>query len=81
MAQITPVEMVSALARKQRETNISPRTLQAAVLLIERHVKREYIVVRFNDLVEKRAKRLLTTHPLRAYDAIQLASALLTNNL
>ena len=80
IAQITPLELVSSLARKQRETRISSRTLQAALLLIERHVNREYIVVQLNKQVEQEAKRLLVTYPMRAMDSIQLASALVINH-
>jgi predicted nucleic acid-binding protein len=79
IAQLTPGEVVSGLARKQREANISVRTLRAAMLLIERHVKRHYIVVQFASQVEEQAKRLLTAYPLRAYDAVQLASAWVSN--
>ncbi len=32
IAHITPVEMVSGLARKQREAGISARTMQAAIM-------------------------------------------------
>lgn len=79
IAQITPVEIVSALARKEREKTLSSRSRQAAMLLLERHMKREYVVVRFTDLIEQEAKRLLITYPLRAFDAIQLASAITAN--
>lgn len=81
VAQIASVEMVSALARKQREMAISPRTLQAAILLIERHTSREYIITKFDASVERVAKRLLVNYPLRAYDAVQLASALFINTV
>lgn len=79
IAHITPIEMVSGLARKQREAGISARTMQAAMLLIDRHAHRDYVVVRFSDQVEQQAKVLLTTYPLRAYDAVQLASAMIIN--
>ncbi|MBZ0321173.1 MAG: type II toxin-antitoxin system VapC family toxin [Anaerolineae bacterium] len=79
IAQITPVEIVSALARKEREKTLTSRSRQAAMLLLERHGKREYVVVRFTDSVAQEAKRLLITYPLRAFDAIQLASAITAN--
>ena len=75
ISQITSIELVSTFARKQRETNISERTLKAAMLLLERHLIREYIVVRLTSEVEQQAKNLLTSHTLRAADSIQLASA------
>jgi predicted nucleic acid-binding protein len=78
ISQLTPVEIVSGLARKQREAHLSARTLQAAMLLINRHTDREYVVIVLAKSVEERAKTLLTTYPLRAYDAVQLASALIS---
>lgn len=36
-------------------------------------------MIQFAIMVEQRAKALLVQHPLRAYDAVQLASALVSN--
>jgi hypothetical protein len=79
IAQITPIEIVSGLARKQREFRISSRTLEAAMLLMQRHINRETVVVQLSASVENAANTLLVKHPLRAYDAVQLASALVAN--
>lgn len=78
IAQITPVEIISGLCRKQREARISVRTLQAAGLLLDRHVRREYGVIRFVDAIEQQSKALLMAYPLRAYDAVQLASVIVS---
>lgn len=67
------------MARKEREKTLTSRSRQAAMLLLERHVKREYVVVRYTDSVAQEAKRLLISYPLRAFDAIQLASAITAN--
>jgi hypothetical protein len=48
-------------------------------LLIDRHMSREFVVVVLSGDVVNRAEDLLALHPLRAYDAIQLASALVSN--
>jgi predicted nucleic acid-binding protein len=48
-------------------------------LLIDRHAHREYVVIGLTPQVVRRAEDLLTVHPLRTYDAIQLASALESN--
>lgn len=79
IAQITPLEIISTLAHKKREANISERKLRANILSIDRHIKREYVTVQFNAQIEKVARQLLLSHPLRAADAIQLASALVIN--
>ena len=79
IAHITSIEIISGLARKQREVNIMQRTMQAAILLLERHVNREYVVVNYSPSIENKAKLLLTSYPLRAYDSVQLASAWMIN--
>lgn len=76
VAQILPVEVVSAAMRCQREGRVTPRTAQAVRLLVDRHVRREYLVIGLTEQVVHRAEDLLAVHPLRSYDAVQLASAL-----
>jgi predicted nucleic acid-binding protein len=63
VAPVTQVEVFSGVSRRKREGIITPRTAQAVRLLLNRHIQR--------------AQDLLDQHPLRAYDAIQLASALI----
>jgi hypothetical protein len=76
IAYITPVETVSALARRKRDGNIAARTSRAARLVVDRHTLREYDVVQLSRLVIQRAEDLAEAYPLRAGDALQLASAL-----
>ena len=79
IAQITQVEIFSGVFRRRREGLIPPRTAQTIRLLLHRHVKREYTVVELTAPIIQDAEDLLDKHPLRAYDAIQLASALTAN--
>ena len=79
IAQVTQVEISSGVFRHRREGLIPPRTVQAIRLLLHRHVKREYMVVELTTPIIERAEDLLDKYPLRAYDAIQLASALIAN--
>jgi predicted nucleic acid-binding protein len=79
IAQITSVELASALARRIREGSTPQRTARAAQHLIERHIRREYTVIALTEDVVKQALDLVYQHPLRAYDAVQLASAVETN--
>lgn len=44
-AQITPVEVMSAVSRHKRESKILPRTAQAIRKLLNRHGLREYQVI------------------------------------
>jgi len=79
IAQITPVEIMSAIARQRREGVISDEAASTLRVLIDRHVGREYEVARLSNRITNQAMNLLSLHSLRAYDAIQLASALDVN--
>jgi uncharacterized protein len=81
IAQIAPIEIISAVSRQKREGIISERTAHVIRLLVNRHAVREYEVVLFTDDIGQSAQNLLETHPLRAYDAVQLASALAANKI
>jgi predicted nucleic acid-binding protein len=79
VASITSVEMMSAIMRQRRDGKIKPRIAKTIRLLIDRHMTREYISMSMSDPIVQGAKDLLEQHPLRAYDAVQLASALEAN--
>jgi len=79
VAQITRTETLSAVYRQRREGAISPRTAQAIRLLIARHRTREYRIVVLSNAILRLADDMLDKHPLRAYDSIQLTSAIEAN--
>jgi predicted nucleic acid-binding protein len=79
VAHITSVEIVSGAMRRKRDGSISPRIAHAVRLLVDRHTRREYTIVALTEPVSQRAENLLEVYPLRAYDAVQLASALESN--
>lgn len=79
VASITRVEIISAVMRRARETSISVRTSQAVHLLVNRHSQRQYHIIGLTETIVLNAQNLLEVHPLRAYDAVQLASALEVN--
>ena len=79
VSQITQVEIVSGVMRRLREGAITARTARASRLLVDRHAAREYTVLGLQEPIIRRAEDLLEMHPLRAYDSIQLASALEAN--
>jgi predicted nucleic acid-binding protein len=71
----TPVECVSALARRQRESRLTQQALVQAVSRL--HVLQEvWNEVEPAEIVRETAERLLRVHPLRAADSLQLAAAL-----
>lgn len=76
VSALARAEVTSAFARRKREQSLSLRSAKAAYLLLKRHFAREYEVVPLGNAILERAEDLLDTHPLRAMDAIQLASAL-----
>lgn len=80
VGQVTQAEIVSAVARRGREGSIPLRTAHAIRRLVDRHTRCEYVVISLRTQVLRRAEDLLERHPLRAYDAVQLASGLESND-
>ena len=71
----TPVEIASALARREREQLVTAEQVMAA-LAAARTFSESWHEIVPSDAVRRTAGRLLRTHPLRAADALQLAAAL-----
>ena len=74
IAQTTQIEIVSGASRRVREGALTTRTARAVRLLIDRHARREYVVIVLTPQVVRRAEDLLAIHPLRTYDAVQLSA-------
>lgn len=75
ISRITPVELMSALARRERGGSISKTDADLARLRLRSDCLRDYLVVRLQDSHFALAESLATLHGLRAYDAMQLAVA------
>jgi predicted nucleic acid-binding protein len=73
---MTPLEVLSALWRRRRLAEIEARAHAAAEQALT-HLEAAWSIVADVAQVERRARRLLASHPLRAADAAQLAAALL----
>lgn len=78
-SKITIVEVLSAMNRRHREASISTAEYAKFSADFLAFTETDYRIFEFTDAVLIESKRLLETHPLRAGDAIQLASALLAN--
>ncbi len=76
IARITWVEVLSALARRQREASLTPDDVTWALSAFRYDLDMQYQVVELDSALAEAAGILVTQHPLRAYDAVQLASAL-----
>ena len=76
IAEITPIEMFSTFARLLRENvyMASDITSMQNNLLLD--VENEYLPIPLEPSILLQARTLVTRHPLRTLDAIQLASAL-----
>jgi len=72
----TPVEIASALARRERERLLSADQVTAA-LAAARQLAEGWHEIVPSDAVRRTAERLLRVHPLRAADSLQLAAALI----
>lgn len=69
----TEIECISALARKEREGNLTISQYAAAEKILKNIVESSIIILPSSEL-KKVAQRLLRTHSLRAADAVQLAA-------
>jgi predicted nucleic acid-binding protein len=72
----TPVEIASALARREHEKLLSADDVTAALSVAHQFANSWHEIVP-SDAVRRTAERLLRSHPLRAADSLQLAAALI----
>lgn len=76
VARITWVEVLSALSRLQRMQHLASQDVAIALEAFRFDWKTQYQVVELAPSVTQHAGQLVQNHVLRAYDAVQLASAL-----
>ena len=77
---LTPLEMTSAFYRQHRVGQISIEELSLLLRSYAIHSRGEYLLVPHSESLTDLAVALISRHPLRALDAIQLASALKVRN-
>jgi predicted nucleic acid-binding protein len=78
-ARISFVEVFSALNRRLREAKLNPKDYRALAGDVAASFANDYQVIELTTGITEGARRLLESHALRAYDAVQLASALYAN--
>jgi len=86
LSRITWIEILSAFSRLKRERVIDESIFDVALQSFEFDWYTQYHIVEFNESLSNNAGKLVKKHPLRAYDSVQLASALrvqkiMTNSL
>lgn len=72
---LTSIEATCIFARRQREGTLSPNDSAHILSIFDYHFAYRYTVVDVTTEVMRAARYLANRHPLRAYDAVQLASA------
>lgn len=75
-AQVTGAEAAAAIMRRVRRGEGSGSGAATAIADLQLHLRRGYTGVVGTDALVQRAIDLVQRHPLRGYNAIQLASAL-----
>ncbi len=80
IAQITVAEAAAALGSKLRAKAISSSEFELAVKNMLRDTFEAFNVVELNQPIIQRAVDAIRRHPLRGYDAVQLACALALND-
>jgi hypothetical protein len=78
-SKLTIVEMTSAFARRRRENTITGAMYDEVNQAFLDDCRAQYQLVDVDDSIIARAQELLDSHPLRAYDAMHLATALIVN--
>ncbi|HEV8160489.1 MAG TPA: type II toxin-antitoxin system VapC family toxin [Pyrinomonadaceae bacterium] len=77
--KLSVVEVLSAFNRRQRDKTLTATDYAQISTEFLKAVESEYQILDMTDTVLLEAQRLLETYPLRAGDAVQLASATLAN--
>lgn len=76
LASVTRVEVLAAFYLRVRTGTLTSAQAQQAELVFRNELNTHYHLVSIRRVILNRAMRLVAAHQLRAYDAIQLASAL-----
>jgi uncharacterized protein len=76
---ISAVEVYSALNRRVREATLTLADYARIIADFDALCVEQYTLVDLTESIVVQARELLERHPLRAYDAVQLASALVVN--
>jgi len=76
IAQITIVEVVSAITRRERGGQITPNDAASALARFETDWRKEITIVELSAVLVDDAVNLARKYALRGYDAVQLATVL-----
>ena len=78
---LTPLEARSAIRRREREGDIAAADVDRVLRQIEDDCSTLFLTQPLSSPVMEEAARLIDRHPLRAYDALQLAGCLVVGEI
>jgi predicted nucleic acid-binding protein len=73
---LTRVEFRAAVRRRERAGDLPQDAADGLIAMLDEHLQTLYLVQPLTEEVLEQAAALLDRHPLRAYDAIQLAGCI-----
>ena len=76
ITRITWVEVISAFARRQREGSLTSADVALVIQTFRSDLNTQYQVIELDAKLAVSAGQVVGQYPLRAYDAVQLASVL-----
>jgi len=81
LSHITWVEVLSAFTRLNREKKLSESDMDESIEIFQYDWNFQYNSIEVDDYIIQSSGDLVRKYPLRAYDSIQLASALKLNSI
>jgi len=78
---LAKVEFTAAVRRRARNGDLSEEEADGLESRLERHIKSRFIIQPVTDLLIEKATLAARLHPLRAYDALQMAGCLVTKEV
>jgi uncharacterized protein len=81
ISELATIEFVALLSRRHRDKSISTKDFKLIEGLFFTHVRTQYQVIKTDTRAYQTARTLPPKHPLRTLDAIQLASAIVAQNI
>lgn len=81
ISELCQMELISLLARKLREGNVTLIDFNLLKNDFLIHCEQQYRIIPIVKMVQRYTQQLLIKHPLRTLDAIQLASAVRASRL
>ena len=73
---ITPVEVRSAVRRRERAGDLDPKDAEQILDRLQKHMETRFVQQALNEIVLNGALEMIDRYALRAFDAVQLSGCL-----